>query len=170
MVVKRLCPAGARLFAAVLATLSLLGLSLAAFPGGAPPVDSSPEEERIIELTNATRRAQGLPPLLIAPELMRSAGVKARDMHQRGYFSHYTPEGTSPFALMRQEGADFSAAGENLAEGPSVESLFAAWLRSPEHRKNILCPDFTHLGVGVTGRERLTAVQHFARLRTAAPP
>lgn len=130
--------------------------------------DITPEEERLVELTNRARSDAGLAPLRTAPELMRSAEIKARDMEERNYFSHYSPEGTSPFTLMRQSGADFTAAGENLAQGASVDRIFASWMKSPDHKKNILGRDFTHLGIGVvTGQGgRLTAVQHFARLRT----
>lgn len=145
----------------------LAALAWGALPSLAQPFDISPEEERLAELTNSARSDAGLPPLRLAPELMRSAETKARDMQQRGYFSHNSPEGTSPFTLMRQAGADFSTAGENIGQGASVDRVFAAWMKSAEHRQNILSPDYTHLGTGVTVQGgRVTAVQHFARLRT----
>jgi hypothetical protein len=144
---------------------TLAALCLAAWPGWAQQGDIAAEEKRVVELTNSARSDEGLPPLRISPELRRSAEVKARDMKARGYFAHYSPEGTSPFTLMRETGADFSAAGENLGEGSSVDRIFAAWMESSEHRKNALSPDFTHLGVGVVAQGRLLVVQHFARLR-----
>ncbi|MDI6870404.1 MAG: CAP domain-containing protein [Bacillota bacterium] len=154
--------------------LVLLGAAVAVFlclgarPGWTQPFDISPEEERLVELTNTARSDQGLPPLRIAPELMRSAEAKARDMKERDYFAHHSPEGTGPFTLMREAGADFSTAGENLAEGPSADRIFAGWMKSDEQRRNILSREYTHLGIGVVSQNgRLIAVQHFARLRNA---
>lgn len=169
----------------VAAVVLLAGLSLAWFGLAAPaaPVQGqsqvqtkgqdqsftlSPEEEKVADLTNSARSDAGLPPLRFSAELTRSAEAKATDMQQRGYFSHNSPEGESPFALMSRYGVDYTSAGENLAQGPSIDRMFASWMNSPEHKKNILSPDYTHLGVGVVSQGgRFTAVQHFARLRNA---
>lgn len=44
------------------------------------------------------------------------------------------------------------AVGENLARGvgsiASARSIVDAWLTSPPHRANLLCPCFTRIGVG----------------------
>lgn len=148
--------------------VAFLVFLLSVVPILAETFDITPDEERLVDLTNSARSDAGLPPLRTAPELMRSAETKARDMQQRGYFSHYSPDGTSPFDLMRQAGANFVSAGENIAKGPSVDKLFAGWMKSPDHKKNILGKDYTHLGIGVVSQGgTYWAVQHFARLRGA---
>lgn len=152
------------------AAAALAVLLLVAVPAWTEPsFDVTPEEERLIELTNLARSDEGLPPLRSAPELMRSAEAKGRDMDERGYFSHYSPEGTSPFDLMRQSGAKFSSAGENIAQGTSVDRIFVSWMQSADHRENILARGYTHLGVGVVRDQagRLIAVQHFACLTSS---
>ena len=68
---------------------------------------------------------------------------------KRNYFSHYTPEGKSPFDRMDEAGIKYKAAGENLAYAPSVEVAHQGLIDSPGHRANILRPEFGHLGVGV---------------------
>lgn len=150
----------------------LVGLLVSVFsvlPALAETFDITIDEERLLELTNAARSDAGLPLLRNAPELMYSAETKARDLEQRGYFSHYSPEGTSPFDLMRQAGADFSAAGENIARGPTLDKIFAGWMNSPDHRRIILGREYTHFGIGVVSQGgTYWAVQHFVRLRTAA--
>jgi len=41
------------------------------------------------------------------PELMKVARIKAKDMVDNNYFSHYSPTYGSPFDMMRQFGVTF---------------------------------------------------------------
>jgi uncharacterized protein YkwD len=70
-------------------------------------------------------------------------------MFERGYFSHYNPEGMSPFDRMEQAGIHFIAAGENLALAPNVTIAHQGLMDSPGHRANILSTDFGKVGIGV---------------------
>ncbi|WP_342450770.1 CAP domain-containing protein, partial [Streptomyces violaceorubidus] len=50
---------------------------------------------------------------------------------------------------MRQHGCT-QPGGENVAMGQQqAAAVMAAWMDSPGHRANILCPDFATIGVGV---------------------
>jgi uncharacterized protein YkwD len=50
---------------------------------------------------------------------------------------------------MERAGYRFERAGENVAAGqPTVESVMAAWMRSPGHRRNVL-GKFSEIGAGV---------------------
>jgi len=55
----------------------------------------------------------------------------------------------SPFDRMRQGGARFRAAGENIALAPTVEVAHNGLMNSPGHRENILNPAFGRVGIGV---------------------
>ncbi len=70
-------------------------------------------------------------------------------MLARGYFSHYTPEGLSPFDRMAKANIAFIAAGENLAFAPNVTLAMQGLMQSPGHRANILSKDFGRVGIGV---------------------
>ena len=75
-------------------------------------------------------------------------------MLTRDYFSHYTPEGTTVFNLMRECGIKWSAAGENLAHSlpadiGSPEAFLDAWMKSPGHAANILQVKYGVIGVGM---------------------
>jgi uncharacterized protein YkwD len=51
--------------------------------------------------------------------------------------------------MMKQQGIDFKAAGENIAAGQkTAEEVMDGWMNSEGHRANILNPDFTHIGIG----------------------
>ena len=103
----------------------------------------------VIDLTNAERKKQGLPALQAYPELNNVADMKAKDMNDKGYFSHTSPTYGSPFDMMRDFGITYQSAGENIAQGQrSPEEVVKAWMNSEGHRANILNDKYTHIGVG----------------------
>ncbi|MEH7442838.1 CAP domain-containing protein [Bacillus sp. JJ1122] len=109
-------------------------------------------ESRVIDLTNEQRRKNGLQNLQPDTALSNVAQKKSDDMQAKNYFSHTSPTYGSPFDMMRDFGVSYSSAGENIAMGqPSAEEVVNAWMNSEGHRKNILSPNFTHIGVGHTG-------------------
>ncbi|MCP6429200.1 CAP domain-containing protein, partial [Klebsiella pneumoniae] len=73
----------------------------------------------------------------------------AQDMLNRNYFSHYSPEGQSPFDRMKQAGITYSAAGENIAINRTVQQAEAAFMNSSGHRANILNSTYTKVGIGI---------------------
>ena len=106
-------------------------------------------EKIMFELVNKERRERGLGELLRDERLLPVARAHARDMFERGYFSHYNPDGLSPADRLQAAGIDFSVTGENLALAPSVEIAHRGLMESPGHRANILSGDFGKVGIGV---------------------
>ncbi|MDP2670995.1 MAG: CvpA family protein [bacterium] len=111
-------------------------------------VDSE-SEKRMFSLVNKERKARGLKELLFDSALREVARDHCLDMFKRSYFSHYTPEGKSPFDRMKEAGITYLVAGENLAYAASVEVAHQGLMNSQGHRENILRGEFGHLGVGV---------------------
>ncbi|MCA0984213.1 CAP domain-containing protein [Halobacillus yeomjeoni] len=106
-------------------------------------------EKEVVELTNQERAKQGLSPLKLDTELSAVAEDKSLDMQQNNYFSHNSPTYGSPFDMMKAYGIDYRTAGENIAMGQtSPPQVVNGWMNSEGHRKNIMNPDFTHIGVG----------------------
>lgn len=118
------------------------------FTVSSPTIDQQ-AEEAMLQLVNNERISRGLLPLKMDFNLRKLARDYAQDMLQRGYFSHYSPEGLSPFDRMRQYGIEFTTAGENLALAPSVQLAHQGLMKSPGHRANILSPHFQKVGIGV---------------------
>ena len=103
----------------------------------------------MLNLVNKERTSRGLRPVL-ADNLLREVGRNhCKDMFERGYFSHYTPEGLSPFDRMAEADVIFNYAGENLALAPNVTVAMQGLMQSPGHKANILSPNFGRIGVGV---------------------
>jgi uncharacterized protein YkwD/uncharacterized membrane protein required for colicin V production len=130
----------------------------------ANPAIDTVSEDRMVELVNEERRKVGLRLLVRDATIDGVARAYAIEMLQRGYFSHETPEGLSPFDRMHAGGVEFQVAGENLALAPTVALAHQGLMDSPGHKANILRPEFGRVGIGAAvadGRGRMF-VQNFA--------
>lgn len=110
-------------------------------------VDEGQEEEMLAEV-NREREANGLAAFRMDVDLRKAARDHSSDMFKRGYFSHYTPDGLSPFDRMNAANIEYTYAGENLALAPSSKLAMQGLLNSPGHRANILNPNFNRIGIG----------------------
>jgi len=123
-------------------------------------------EQQILNQINAIRAANGLNALAPNQALTDIARSRSADMLSRGYFSHYTPEGTNIFNILKANGIGYRNAGENLAHSMpasagSPEVFANAWMNSPTHAANILRPQYRSIGIGVAennGRRVVTTV------------
>jgi uncharacterized protein YkwD len=112
------------------------------------------QEQAMLCLTNYARVQAGATQLEPTAELEESAADKAGDILRCDSFSHYAC-GREFTYWMRETGylsAECWRAGENLAWGAgeygTVTSIFRAWLRSPEHRANLL-GEYTQIGINL---------------------
>lgn len=105
-------------------------------------------EAQMLKMVNSEREANGLQPLTMDAKLRKLARSHSMDMLERGYFSHYTPDGFSPFDRMNAADIEYTYAGENLALAPSTELAMQGLMDSKGHRANILNPNFKKVGIG----------------------
>lgn len=106
-------------------------------------------EARMLELVNREREKAGVEKLVLDTTITAVARTYSRDMFERRYFSHVSPEGTDAGDRLRAGGVAFTYAGENLAYAPDVGTAHQGLMDSEGHRKNILDPDFRRIGIGV---------------------
>lgn len=111
------------------------------------------EEERFVELINAYRAENKLPPLAVCRSLDLAAQLHSEDMRDQKYFSHTGLDG----ALPDERGCEacFEVAcgeatfGENIAAGYlDAKNTFEQWRNSPGHNANMLKPYYTTMGIG----------------------
>jgi len=120
---------------------------------------SQPTEEIIIAtLINNVRNTNGVENLCYNETLAQIADIRARDMIERHYFGHYTPEKTTVFKLMNSWGIKAKYRGENLARGhppeyATPENVVNAWMQSESHKYNLLRIKYRKIGVGIEVRE-----------------
>jgi uncharacterized protein YkwD len=106
-------------------------------------------EAKMLVLVNEERQKAGLKALKADPEMLVVAREHSKDMFARGYFSHETPEGLSPFDRMQKAKVRYFAAGENLALGQTLNICHRGLMNSSGHRKNILNPAYGRVGIAV---------------------
>ena len=127
----------------------------------------------LVTRIDAERRSAGRQPLAVDSRLDAAAQRHADDMLARSYFAHRDPDGKTVRERARDAGFDWSAIGENIAEGQqSVKEVVDSWMRSAGHRENILDRRYTRTGVGLalgrdpkTGEYRILWVQTFGLQR-----
>lgn len=126
-------------------------------------VQLSAAEQQMVNLVNQERAKAGLAPLIVDPALVASAREKSKDMSANNYFSHNSPTYGGYAAQIRSRTADYTYVGENLAGNKNVSAAHTALMNSAGHRSNILNPNYTHIGVGITssGQYGLIITEHF---------
>ncbi len=103
--------------------------------------------KQIIQTINILRRSKNIPELREKVELASLAKIRARDMKERNYLSHYTPEGIN-VNDMRSDYSLTSPLSENLATHSRGSAFATIGLEySPTHRKTLLNPELQFVGV-----------------------
>jgi uncharacterized protein YkwD len=134
--------------------------------------------QRVHALVNAERKKAKLPALAWNPALGTIATGHSRDMAERNYFAHESPEGRDFAHRYQQAGFECAVrAGRNIwtgAENIALARLYNSshrvnkvvtydwnspadiarmtvegWMKSPGHRENILTPHWRRQGIGV---------------------
>jgi uncharacterized protein YkwD len=118
------------------------------------------DRDQVIELINASRTVNGLPPLRENLDLNMKADGWAAQLRDdcRIYHSRLT-DGAPP---------NWRKLGENVGRGGSIYHVHNAYLGSPGHRRNILDPAYNTVGAGAVwgtcnGQRMVFTVQVFMR-------
>ena len=142
---KHICLQFATCFTKVVALAMLLFVPMQAFAES-----GTFSSQEVADQVNQDRVAAGLSPLRLDETLSEAAAAKAKDMATKEYFSHTSPEGTTPWYFFEKAGYTYRYAGENLAiHFTNVESEESAWMASEKHRENILSPKYVETGIAV---------------------
>lgn len=141
-------------------------------------IDSNQIAMNIHQEVNEVRKLYGLEQLSWSSKIAEIAKKHSKDMSERNYLSHISPEGEDVadryekgnFVCARElDNGDILKGGENLAEVSFPESLdgigmriVQSWMDSPSHRKNILFDGYGMEGIGVViSEDMLHITQNF---------
>jgi uncharacterized protein YkwD len=143
----------ARVFVGILAAAALLVPAAAAAPQRAH-VALSPLESGVLVDINTFRRAHHLTPLHLNAKLSAAALAHTQQMAQDGYFAHESADGSAFWKRIQAFYGSgpwaYWSVGENLLwSSPDVTPARALqmWLKSPEHRANLMNPRWREIGV-----------------------
>ena len=108
------------------------------------------EAREILDISNLLRSRHQARLLDWSSEAAKAAYLHSKEMDQRHYFSHDSKWQGDLRKRLETQHVSFQMAGENIAAHYEDSiSVSIGWLNSAEHRKNLLNPSFTKLGVGV---------------------
>jgi uncharacterized protein YkwD len=123
-------------------------------------------ERQLFVSVNRERQAQGLPTLKWDEALAVAARRHAGTMAQHGAAEHVFAGEPSIPSRATKAGAHFVSLSENVVMGSEVGLIEAEFLKSPNHRANILDTDIDSIGVGVILRVgQLFAVEDFSKAK-----
>lgn len=150
--------------------------SCSSYTGKAPAVKKDETQEairkEIIALTNEIRKKHGMEPLTTDKKLMEAAQVRATEMAATGVYDHVRPDGSKFHTV-----TDCAYMGENIHRISTyylayygldlAEAAVADWSESSGHMENMLNPEVSSIGVGISkgkngkGEEAWYCVQLF---------
>ena len=141
--------------AAVFAALALSGTALSADNAQhRATVALTSFDYSVLAQLNRVRVEHGLQPLHLSLRLSESADAHSREMGADGYFAHASFDGTTYWKRIEQwypwSGYQVWSVGENLLwSSPDLSPADALkmWMHSPEHRANILNPNWREIGI-----------------------
>ena len=141
--VRRAVPLG--LLAPVLAAVLIPGLSPAHAATAYTPASYA---ARLLTLFNGTRQQHGLKPLQVATGTQTVATGWSQHLSAAGALSHNP---NLQHELETHGSKDWTVYGENVGDADSQDpdGLFAAYMASPEHKRNILTPEYRYIGNAV---------------------
>lgn len=127
-------------------------------------------EQRLLDLTNADRKRNGLAPLQMDATLTSAARAHAAAMALKRDLSHQLP-GEAPLGQrIASPLLHLTTAGENVALDVDIDQAHDALMHSPPHRANILKPDYNVVGLGVARvGDRIFVTEDFGRKLATLP-
>src|SRR3989339_1234916 len=134
--------------------------------------------DKLYQLTNEQRQKNNLPALVLNSTLSLAAQRKAENMLTENYWSHYSPDGKTPWDFILGAGYKYEYAGENLAKNFLFSNgVVDAWMNSTTHRDNLLKNEYTEVGYAIVngilnGEQTTLVVQEFGKPITSSftPP
>ena len=125
-----------------LLTVGAMGAVVAQGMSMSPASATGSEESCFTSAINSARSAAGVAPLAVNGDLLGIARPWSQTMASAGHIFHNTN-------LANVAPSNWMNLGENVGMGPTCDSIAQAFMNSPEHKRNILDPAFSTVGVGV---------------------
>ncbi len=132
-----------------------------------PPATREEAEARMLVMVNQDRAKHGLGPLLLDSRLIPVGRRHSDEMLATGEVAHVSPTTGSAGDRVRAGNIRTAVVLENVARAYGVGEAELGLMNSPGHRANILSPEVSHIGIGITlgeevaGRRELLVTQVF---------
>ncbi len=126
-------------------------------------------KQEALRLTNVWRAKHNLPPVKLDPHLNDVSQDMADHIATLDSLSTRRHSGSSLLRRTQTNGYKSFAGAENLGAGyASISAAMTGWKNSPDHNKNLLNKNVTHMGIARTNRADGT-YRNFWVMTLAAP-
>lgn len=113
--------------------------------------------QQVVDLTNEQRRQHGCGDLTVNSGLANAAQGHSADMADNNYFDHASRSGEGPSGRIADQGYHAQRWAENIAAGyDDPKGVVGGWMRSTDHRENILNCKLREIGVGYARTDNST--------------
>jgi uncharacterized protein YkwD len=128
--------------------------------------DQAEARQALVEEVNDERKKRGLSPIEQSSELQQTALQHSKEMVERDFFAHTTPDGVTANQRIRRTSLQCQQTGENLAQNywneqvvdqqyietneELAEVIVQQWIDSPPHRENLFRPSWDYVGHGIS--------------------
>ena len=112
--------------------------------------DTMESEPALASLILGARKAQGLNLPAHSSLLAQIARAHAEDMRDHRFFAHVSDRTGDVTHRLSQFQVSYVVALENIASATGPDDIMQEWMNSPSHRANLLSPDITSFGVGIS--------------------
>lgn len=141
---------------ALLCYLLLLTLPLAVSLADGPTSVTSisplaPTEQRLFDRINQIRIDHGLHPFTLDARLAQAATAHVLEMQRYETLTHRGFDGSTPRLRIERTGYVPATANEAIGWNFSLDRMIEWWLNSPIHRRILLSPEYTQIGIGYVG-------------------
>jgi uncharacterized protein YkwD len=127
---------------------------------------TSDAERQLFNAVNQERKGHGLQPLKSDEALTTAARQHAQRMAEQGTISHQLLGEPNLLSRARAAGAHFGWLSENVDEGPNPAAIHQSFMKSPQHRANVMDSDMDSVGIGIAERNgQLFAVEDFSKAK-----
>lgn len=116
------------------------------------PVSTGDPAQTLYRLMNRYRKEARRRTLIWHPILVRTALEHAHEMARSHSLRHASPTTGTLSTRLKRAGFSARIVAENLARADSPESALAAFIDSPGHKRNLLMPQVSYVGIAVVGR------------------
>jgi uncharacterized protein YkwD len=123
--------------------LVVLAAVLVAGTKAAPLADAATVRHRMLSLINGVRAHHDLHLLRLNARLSSVAQHHSRRMVNRNRIFH------TPRLRSRLSRYHWTVCGENVGEAGTLRRIRSLWMKSPEHRLNMLLPVYRRVALGV---------------------
>lgn len=107
-------------------------------------------EKLVFHNANSCRAINGLNSLNFSEEISAVSRNHSKDMAERNYFAHTSPENITFSERLSAAGIERMGSGENICAGCNlIYDVNDAWYNSEGHRRIMLTPAYDYIGVGI---------------------